>query len=146
MRISLLAGEVPILHGETEALDGSDSSDGEGVGGIDQWGKTQLVNEYEDTAVVDSGDEETDRTEVLSGDDEGVLDDGATRCGDRADDAGDAFGPEVLENGGNSGLSDEKKVDRVDSDASTDVGGGGDDDDGDAGRFRLYAFLFEQIL
>ncbi|CAL9158462.1 uncharacterized protein LOC135585980 isoform X1 [Musa acuminata AAA Group] len=130
---STAPGEVPILYGETEALDGSDSSDGEGVGGIDQRGKTQLVNEYEDTAVVDSGDEETDRTEVLSGDDEGVLDDGATRCGVREDDAGDAFGPEVLENGGNSGLADEKKVDMVDSDASTDDGGGDDDDDGDAG-------------
>ncbi|XP_065020716.1 uncharacterized protein LOC103996407 isoform X1 [Musa acuminata AAA Group] len=128
---STAPGEVPILYGETEALDGSDSSDGEGVGGIDQRGKTQLVNEYEDTAVVDSGDEETDRTEVLSGDDEGVLDDGATRCGDREDDAGDAFGPEVLENGGNSGLADEKKVDMVDSDASTDDGGGDDDDDDD---------------
>ncbi|RRT58017.1 hypothetical protein B296_00046883 [Ensete ventricosum] len=116
--------EVPILYGETEALDGFDTSDGEGVGGIDERGKTQLVTEYGDTAVADSGDEETDRTQVLSGDDEGFL-----------DDAGDAFGPEVLENGGNSRLADEKKVDIVDSDASTDdsVGGGDDDDDGDAG-------------
>ncbi|RZS20684.1 hypothetical protein BHM03_00053225 [Ensete ventricosum] len=64
-------------------LDGFDTSDGEGVGGIDERGKTQLVTEYGDTAVADSGDEETDRTQVLSGDDEGFL-----------DDAGDAFGPE----------------------------------------------------
>ncbi|CAL9130945.1 unnamed protein product, partial [Musa textilis] len=131
---STAPGEVPVLYGETEALDGSDSSDGEGVGGIVERGKTQLVNEYEDTAVVDSGDEETDRTEVLSGDDEDFLDDGATRCRDREDDAGDAFGPEVLETGGNSRLADEKKVDMVDSEASTDDGvGGDDDDDGDAG-------------
>ncbi|CAL9074405.1 unnamed protein product, partial [Musa textilis] len=133
----LLAGEVPVLYGETEALDGSDSSDGEGERGIDERGGTQLLDEDEETAAVDSGGEGTDRTEVLS-DDEGVSNDDATHYGDREDGGNVDSRPEVRVIGGEKlCLAEDKKDNLVDAGALIDGGDGDgdgdDDDDGNAG-------------
>lgn len=140
VEVSLLSGEVPTLYGETQALDGFDSSDDEEDGSINEWGKTQLVDTYEETAAVDSSGEGTDCTEVLSGDEEGVSDDGAISCGDGKNDGVVDTGAEMRMIGGdNLSTAQEKNDDVVDSDASTDDGGVDDDDD--TGWFHLYPFF-----
>lgn len=139
--VSLLAGEVPVLYGETQALDGSDGSDGEGDRGIDERGETQLLDEDEETAAVDSGGEGTDRTEVLS-DDEGVSNDDATHYGDREDGGNVDSRPELRVIGGEKlCLAEDKKDNLVDSGALTDGGDGDDDDDRNAGRFSVVSLL-----
>ncbi|RWW71162.1 hypothetical protein BHE74_00021110, partial [Ensete ventricosum] len=134
---SAAPGEVPVLYGETQALDGSSGSDGESDRGIDEREETQLLDEDEETAAVDSGGEGTDRTEVLS-DDEGLLNDVATHYGDREDGGNVDSRPEVRVIGGEKlCLAEDKKDDLVDSGALTDGGDGDgdDDDDRNAGRF-----------
>ncbi|WOK94724.1 hypothetical protein Cni_G03429 [Canna indica] len=123
-------GELSILYGETQALDDSEIFNGEGGWGVDVRGKTQLVDEYEETAVLHSGGEETDGTEVLSGEDEGLADDGYTHCGARENGGGvqsDLGERAVRVDNLRSG--DDGKDCMVNSDASTD-------DDEDAGSAR----------
>ncbi|CAL9064945.1 unnamed protein product [Musa banksii] len=139
---SAAPGEVPVLYGETQALDGSDGSDGEGDRGIDERGETQLLDEDEETAAVDSGGEGTDRTEVLS-DDEGVSNDDATHYGDREDGGNVDSRPELRVIGGEKlCLAEDKKDNLVDSGALTDGGDGDDDDDRNAGsKMRSFSVV-----
>ncbi|XP_042443819.1 uncharacterized protein LOC122028909 isoform X3 [Zingiber officinale] len=127
-------GEMPILYGETEALDGSDGDDDRG---IDERGTTQLVDVYEETAEVYDSGEGTDGTEVLSGDEEGFSDEGAVaHCRDGKNGADvESLTPAI---GGDTLCLDDKKADAfVDSDATTDDDGDDDSDQGeDAGPAR----------
>ncbi|KAM0950652.1 putative BRCT domain-containing protein [Dioscorea sansibarensis] len=84
------------LFGQTQALDDPDFDNL----GICDWGKTQLIDDG------DQDDGGTEKTVVLS-DGEGLLDDGASRCG----------GETKL---GVDDMGSEKKESPVDSDASTD--------------------------
>ncbi|XP_042440956.1 dentin sialophosphoprotein-like isoform X2 [Zingiber officinale] len=127
-------GEMPILYGETQALDGSDGDDDRG---IDERGTTQQVDVYEETAEVYDSGEGTDGTEVLSGDEEEFSDEGAVaHCGDGKNGADvELLTPAI---GGDTLCLDDKKTDAfVDSDATTDDDGDDDSDQGeDAGPAR----------
>ncbi|XP_074586754.1 uncharacterized protein LOC141842529 [Curcuma longa] len=130
-------GGMPILYGETQALDGSDGSDGDDVRGIDERGTTQQVDIYEETAEVYDSGEGTDGTEVLSSDEEGFSEEGAVaHGGDGKNGAGvESVIPEI--GGGTLCLDDTKTDVLVDSDATTDDDGDNDSDQGeDAGPAR----------
>lgn len=139
----LLSGEMPILYGETQALDGSDGSDGDDGRGVDERGTTQEVDVYEETAEFYDSGEGTDGTEVLTGDEQGFDDEGAVaHYGDGKNGAG--VESIILAIGGDTLCLDDKKTDvLVDSDATTDDDGDNDSDKGeDAGSFCFYYCFF----
>ncbi|WOL15853.1 hypothetical protein Cni_G24634 [Canna indica] len=71
--------EIPVLCGMTELIHDPDNTDG--IGSLDVWGKTELVDVSGETVVVDSGGEETlKRMEVMSQGKDVLFDDGAN-CG-----------------------------------------------------------------
>lgn len=109
--------EIPILYGETQALDDVDCEDDGGRdGGIKGCGETQLV----DT----SAGEPSERTEVLS-EEEGPSSIAGTTCD--ASSGGRGRVEERADGGHHWALEEEEEEDSCDSDASTD------DEDGDAG-------------
>ncbi|XP_073105852.1 uncharacterized protein [Elaeis guineensis] len=113
--------EVPKLYGETQALDDPDNVAGDEDGGVDGWGKTQLVesgdegaetkaNDWGKTQLVDSGDERMDTNDwgktqlVDSGDERMDTNDwGETQLVDSGDEGTEMT--EVLS--GDEGLSDD---------------------------------------
>ncbi|XP_073009452.1 uncharacterized protein [Typha latifolia] len=113
-----LVKKVSVLYGETEALEDPESPTILSHGGTGDWGKTQLIDDCEEMVDDDGADEGTERTEVLSGD-EDLSDDGTTPCEDKKD-----AEVVVLEGrGGEENINTrehEENETLVDSDATTD--------------------------
>lgn len=119
-----LVKESGVLYGETQALDDSEGSGGDGDFDVGDWGKTQLIEESEEDAAADD-DENDEGTAVLSAD-EGLSDDGATPGGDERKAEEDAeLGLETAKDE-NLSSGDGKDENLVDSDASTDDEEGGE--------------------
>ncbi|XP_020101796.1 dentin sialophosphoprotein [Ananas comosus] len=119
-----LVKESGVLYGETQALDDSEGSGGDGDFDVGDWGKTQLIEESEEDAAADD-DENDEGTAVLSAD-EGLSDDGATPGGNERKAEEDAeLGLETAKDE-NLSSGDGKDENLVDSDASTDDEEGGE--------------------